>query len=185
MGNTSNDLDGSFGWHNPAHVLIFLTMVVRGVEVDTSSQLFWGLCTAFLIIPTACAVTFKTDFITETFPIEVNTIEMSTEGPLSESSEIVYEFTELRFGPLSQRERSAPRSHNHSNCNTILFDSLQVRLEFCENSWGDVFSGETEWEEPSLLLGASVGIVLSWVEPMSWVVNLNIGNERDLIAWGV
>jgi len=110
---------------------------------------------------------------------------LSTEGSFSQSSEIVYEFGELRFGPLGQWERCAPRSHDHGNRDTVLMDLSKVILEFGDNTWGDIFSGETEWEEPSLLLGASVGIVLSWVEPMSWVVNLNIGNERDLIAWGV
>ena len=36
-----------------------------------------------------------------------------------------------------------------------------------------------------MLLPATVGIVFTWVEPMARVVNLNVGNEGDLVAWGV
>jgi len=37
MGDTSDDLEGSFGWHNPAHVLHSNTMRVSSIEVNTGS----------------------------------------------------------------------------------------------------------------------------------------------------
>ncbi len=44
---------------------------------------------------------------------------------------------------------------------------------------------ETVWEVPCLLLSTSVGVVLSWVEPVGWVFRLDVGNESNLVDWGV
>jgi len=48
-----------------------------------------------------------------------------------------------------------------------------------------VVSIETVWKVPCLLLSASVGVVLSWVEPVGWVFRLDIGDESNLVDWGV
>lgn len=34
-----------------------------------------------------------------------------------------------------------------------------------------------------MLLSATIGIIFAWVEPVSWVIDLDVGNESDLVDW--
>jgi len=48
-----------------------------------------------------------------------------------------------------------------------------------------IMSVEAVWEEPSLLLSTSIGIVFARVEPTGWLVNFDIGNHCDLVDWSI
>jgi hypothetical protein len=72
--------------------------------VNTSSQFIWALITAGFFTPIARADLMKADFIAESFPIEVDTVKMSTEVLLSECLEVRNELGEFGLGPLLEWE---------------------------------------------------------------------------------
>lgn len=72
--------------------------------VNTSSEFIWGLITAGLFTPIARADLMEADFIAESFPIEVDTVKMSTEVLSSKFSEVVDELLEFGLGPLLEWE---------------------------------------------------------------------------------
>ena len=49
----------------------------------------------------------------------------------------------------------------------------------------EVLSIESVREAPCLPLPATISIILSWVEPMSWLVYLDIGDESNLVDGSV
>jgi len=72
--------------------------------VNTSSQFIWALITAGFFTPIARADLMKADFIAESFPIEVDTVKMSTEVLASELGEVGHELVEFGLGPLLEWE---------------------------------------------------------------------------------
>ena len=131
MSKTSHNLKGSWDRHDPAEESGWLVTWILSwyLPRDTVSQFLWGFSSTNFVVPVACAYFLQAFFVAISFPIEVNTIEVSTEGVTSEFLEVRYEAIEFGLSPFFHWERCAPRSHNHGDGDTSLMDLGQVGLE--------------------------------------------------------
>lgn len=123
----------------------------------------------------------KAYFVTVYFPIEINSIKLSSESLLSQGFEIVYKAVEFVDTPFFDWEICAPRSQSQSNGDTFLFKFCQVLNE----KWCGIFNMPIEavWKVPCLLLTTTVCIILSGIEPWVGLIDLDVSNHRNLVYW--
>ena len=138
-----------------------------------------------LVVPITGAYFMEASFVTVTFPIEINSIKLSSESFLSQFLEVSNKFIEFILTPIFfHGEICAPRRQSKSNCNTFLLESGQVRNESL-GSDGRIVSIKAVWEEPCLLLSTSICVILARVEPTGGLINFDISNHCNLVDWSL
>ena len=156
--------------------------IVFDLKFNSCFQFFWRLCSTSFVIPSTFTVTLEADFRAISFPIPINTIKISSEIFVSDFFEILGESNKVFLSPFFEWEWCAPRSHGHSNCNTMTVNFCEVSNKL-SSSGLKIFTIKTEWKLPSLNLTTSICVVFAWCEPVMWVSKLDVSEEWNLIYW--